>query len=840
MKNGNSALGRRGSRAGRLSIAGSWIGAATLALAAACTGGGRGGSAAMPDTFTLENEAGGNVVGGATYAELELTAPAQDEFVLRGTVPLPPGVFPRADGKIPFSIRDGSGYVVPTQVEIVSRYPDASDGADVVEVLARVARPSSTVPGQKIRFPLVAHVHGQGKLPIKKGVLELLTKPQRAMLVARDVFGHEYRIDLFEGIRDSSSPSSHLQKLRRGPAAVQMRTYGVMKPTTSVIGPPNGALPHFFGVHAYTTAWAREDFVSLEVRVNNGASGADKTAGSTDDNPLGDVYFKDLELWVPLGWQVLSDVSDPCLGAASNQGAYVRYPLIRPNADGSLHLMTAQAMFHRRLSIAKPAANAAARATLDQATLAFAKGGVSPQGDELWSWWNDSTARYFIQKQKMPDLSHVSNLQGSLAFELQQIKGVLESGSAPGYPFDLPNYGWAHPYGVAYGGMTSGSEIWFYDGFKAAAASSREGYRARELSHRMYVERQPQVLYDADGEQTRVQTWLVNGSPYPYVPMNYYQKLLNNSNDPFGMNVSPAFQRQHVQQQGRTPSYEAGMRALDPIDFQHYSRFVHSPMVLAWLGNDALAKDDLRMAAEVFRMSYHEWYINAAGGNIPTTLSSELHYVTVNPGRGMSFGRGESWGLVSASAAYSLSDDAWRQRFLPWFQKVADVVAAGQIDCSGFIQSQQNTKWLAGQWKARQSIEQAITENALWGMKESVFRNADPARFAQTEDVLVDSLYAMIGPMAWTPSGPWSHLAVAPLSGQPFCGTIPSGGGGNGLDNYQTPSSYAYGYQLTGDATFLTRAAQALAGGSPNLLDALEGQGQNNLENKAALIAVLQ
>jgi hypothetical protein len=108
--------------------------------------------------------------------------------------------------------------------------------------------------------------------------------------------------------------------------------------------------------------------------------------------------------------------------------------------------------------------------------------------------------------------------------------------------------------------------------------------------------------------------------------------------------------------------------------------------------------------------------------------------------------------------------------------------------------------------------------------------------------VLVASTSAMIGPMAWNGTGPWSHLAVAPLdtTQAPFCGSIPTGGGGNGNDNYQTPSSYAYGYMLTGDSTFLTRAAQAQAGGATNLLTALKGQGYNNLENKAALMSVLQ
>jgi hypothetical protein len=93
----------------------------------------------------------------------------------------------------------------------------------------------------------------------------------------------------------------------------------------------------------------------------------------------------------------------------------------------------------------------------------------------------------------------------------------------------------------------------------------------------------------------------------------------------------------------------------------------------------------------------------------------------------------------------------------------------------------------------RQSIEQAITENMLWGLKETVFRGADPVHQQSLEQVIAASTSAMIGPMAWNGNGPWSHLAVAPTipTSSPTAARVPSGGGGNGNDNYQTPSSYA-------------------------------------------------
>jgi hypothetical protein len=121
-------------------------------------------------------------------------------------------------------------------------------------------------------------------------------------------------------------------------------------------------------------------------------------------------------------------------------------------------------------------------------------------------------------------------------------------------------------------------------------------------------------------------------------------------------------------------------------------------MVLTWLGNDSLAKDDLRMAAEVFRMSYCEVANNSSGGTIPSTLLADLNSVSNRPSRGFAFGRGESWGMVSAISAFAISDDTFRNRYRPWFGTITDLVAAGQSNCSGFIQAQINSKWLLGQW----------------------------------------------------------------------------------------------------------------------------------------------
>jgi hypothetical protein len=830
----------------------SWAGALAralaLAIAAACSSavdragsGGGGGDGIF--TTSSGSGGGGQVTGGPVVALMELSAPAQSEFILHGTLPVPRGTFPRADGKLPFSVRNADGYVVPTQIEIVSRYPRDADGADVIEILARVDRPAGVAPGARIRYSVVQHIHPSGKLPVMPSVLALLSAPGSVALTATDCFGHQYTVDLLKDMR-AQTPGSNVRILRKGQVAVQMRNYGTMLPSAATpIGAPSGALPHFFGVHTYATAWALEDVLSLDLRVNNGASGRD--SADVTDNPLGEVYFKSIDLWVPNGWTLLTNVSDPYFGTPTTQGAWTVYPIVKPNSNGTLHIMPSQGMFNRRLALARSGAVAAARSILDEEGLAFCRRGTSPDGGDLYSWWNMSTARYGTLRHVLPNLSYLqqAQIETRLANDWANIKNHLEQGIASSYPLGYPAMGWAHPWGVKYGGMTSGSEIWFYDGAKIAEAGSNKGYRAAQYTHRMYCDRQPQVLYDKDGEHTKLASWLVQGNGFQYFPALFFQTLLS-GNDPFGFNAAPTFQVTWVRNQNKAPSYESELLAYTPIDFQHYIRFTRSPKVLAWLGNDALAKDDLRGAAEIFRLSYNEHANSANGSAIVSGLRDDILYVQNRPGRGFSFGRGPSWGIDSALAAYSLSDPAWRNQWRPWFGLIADTISTGQSSCNKFIQSHVTTKNLSGQFHTRQSIEQAIIENMLLGMCESVFRDVDGARFAETRDALSWSVEAMIGPMAWNPTihAPNAHIAVAPLDPQlpPYCGSLPPGGFGNGGDSYMTWSSFGYGFELTGDPVYYAKAAE-MAGTTPaNLLNAMQGMGFNNVENRAGLIAALQ
>jgi hypothetical protein len=218
----------------------------------------------------------------------------------------------------------------------------------------------------------VQHTHATGLLPLESDLVDFLMEPGNVLLVSEDVFGNRYELDLFESI---SHPELHprLKLLRKGQAAVQIRTYDVMQPTGSSLGAPEGALPHFFGVHAYVTAWAETRALALDLRVHNGFDGA-HTDDAADD-PLGKVYFRTLELWIKPGWTAVADVQDAAIGDLYSEGGWTRLPLVAPLEDGKMHVMPHQSQLQRRLAIARPTDGGLARAVAQDEGLAFCRRG---------------------------------------------------------------------------------------------------------------------------------------------------------------------------------------------------------------------------------------------------------------------------------------------------------------------------------------------------------------------------------------------------------------------------------------------------------------------------------
>jgi hypothetical protein len=250
-------------------------------VVASCSGGsGTGGD-------SLGGEDGGGdappVPDGATVGFLETPLTSDDSFVLHGTLPVPARTFPRVDGLAPFTILDFDGVPLPTQLEVVSRYPRPSDGADVVELLARVRRDPSLAPGTYARYEVVLDPHApdatagpgapgaldllQGPQLVRPSVAALLADPRSIEIVAYDCFGNRYDLAPLDG-------TGVMRRERYGVAQTELRSYGNLDPSPPVAG-PSGTLPHLLGVHAYISTFADEEFLGLDLRFHNGHSGRD-------------------------------------------------------------------------------------------------------------------------------------------------------------------------------------------------------------------------------------------------------------------------------------------------------------------------------------------------------------------------------------------------------------------------------------------------------------------------------------------------------------------------------------------------------------------------------------
>jgi hypothetical protein len=808
-------------------------------------GGGGGGAPPPPPPPQIP------LVEGQTVGELEVVIPNSDYFVLHGTLPIPQGVYDPLDGVEPFGVVDTDGQTYGAQAEVVAWYPnDAADGASVVEIVARVSRGGLPF-GTRTKYRVVLASHAPPPDPGTAGTEDLLSGPPLPVLVetllsnpgaielrSYDCFGNKYVTYPLNGAGEEVM-------MRHGEHTAEMRVYQHLAASPPVSGSTK-TLSHWLGAHAYVGTWDSEEFVTLDLRVSNADSGNIPTI-SVDD-PLDKVYFKSFEVAVPSGWVVLQDFDDPYLGAPISSGGMMVTPIVKPLAGGKLHVIPWGWQFHRRLVICRTGFEAKARDFIRGAGLGFCREGLTDEGPPLWSWWNLNTARYFPQSHILPIFDHLgSSVSQGLINDLNSVKGFLEGGGSAGdYPVDSGVLGWAHPYGIAYGGMTGGAEINIFDGMTTAWAAEVAGYQKYRIIHRMQSDRQHDVFYNWDGEPTAVEDWLKSSGAGSYVPFEWFVLPHLDSPDDFGLYLADKTHINYVQAQNLDPDYEPDLLEFEVHDYQHFIRYTRSAKVLAWLANDSIAKDDLRAQADNFKLAYHQYNNSEYGSKQASGFASALSFVDNYPGKGFGMGRGEAWGLDASNAAYATSSRAWRAERKPWFDLVADNVSDGQAECNGFIQAVVNDKVLDGKYRARQGYEHPIVDNAVRGMLETVYRGLDSGRTAMLTDVLSDSFYALIGPISWSPSqkAPWQMTAVGPTdpSKPLYCtlSQLPGDGYTPGaFETFQNWSDFAYAYELTGDDVFLDYAWQQI-GSPPDLLTKLEQDGLNNIENRTALLAILQ
>lgn len=775
-----------------------------------------------------------------TVARVSVELPEQQQFLLQVTLPVPPGTFLPGATTVPIAIGVPGGHIT-TQIEPVAYFPRSQDGASVVELIARVTRPAGLQPGTEATFDVIAAPHSAvgGHAP-GPDAAQLLGTPNSIRLATRDINGNRYVADLY---RKPRTNAAGVTTLRNGCYVKEVRTHEVLVREGQASG---HTLPHMMAVHATFRTYANEDFVALDLHVHSGMDGRDFS--TSHDDVVADLYFDRLDLELPNGWQVIQTLPAPYFGDPFVVGGSAVWPLIDSLRQNQLHLLRQQGQFSRRYVLARTSgAITNGRAYQARRNLGFVVPGTLPSGQELWSWWNPTTSGYLPQRHVLPMLDHLDRaaLKGTLASRRDELAVLVRDGRkspTAGYPFEKGTIGWAHPWGVGYGGMTGGNEIEQWPGVHIAWARAQAGVRLMELQSQCYEDRQPTALYNSAGAPTRIEDQVVpQGNHGPWIP-TFFNLTPSKDSNHFAFPIADRTQALLAYETFRVPFYEKDMREYLPIDMQHLTRYLNGWLVLAWLANDAEAKRAIELHAELNRLTLCEYYNSNYGHVQGVGLLHRIQVAQQYGGRGGDYGRAIGWGLQATAAAYALAPAGLRQRYLPWLTTLAHTARASISTCTGNPASIQIDNHFKGIYQSRQSFEVSYFLNAVQSLRRSVFEGVDPNAHTALTEVLVEGAESTTHPPFWNPLEAAQNRLVAtrhfPLSSPDFCQNVPANSFSAYYDKWTAFTVWAYAYGETRDSVYLLRAAEALGGA--NALAALESGGLTDIADKAPMLAVFQ
>ncbi|MEL6716964.1 MAG: hypothetical protein AAFP86_24520, partial [Planctomycetota bacterium] len=203
----------------------------------------------------------------------------------------------------------------------------------------------------------------------------------------------------------------------------------IMLPSSTSQSGSLSPYPHLFGVHSFVRTYANEDFVVLDLVIHNGVSGREP---GPEDDPIHDLYFNQLDLQLPAGWEMGWAFDNPYIGRSNPNGSGSSVAIVDALPTGQYHLLPQQGQFVRRLVVAQgPEALARGQSVLRRETRGFCMPGPTPENaaadpaNDIWSWWNAATARYLATNVRLPHLDHVN--RGSVIATLRAEHDAFEA-----------------------------------------------------------------------------------------------------------------------------------------------------------------------------------------------------------------------------------------------------------------------------------------------------------------------------------------------------------------------------------------------------------------------------
>jgi hypothetical protein len=362
------------------------------------------------------------------------------------------------------------------------------------------------------------------------------------------------------------------------------------------------------------------------------------------------------------------------------------------------------------------------------------------------------------------DLRGHRGLYGRLFQERDHLRETLRTGRAGERLIPAGVMGWAHPWFEKDQGVAGGVDIALFEGHKTAAAASAAGYERLMLLHRMNACRQPEAMWNGEGDPVGVHLWRDADGLVLFDFRTNARMVAADFKYPCNGGPPPGEQVRAVHELGLRPDYDLGswhepggeipfrndnMHAWMPHDGQHWIRYTKNTKALVWLGDDPLARDDLILSAELFHLMFHEFAHHKETWSDGVSLRQHELHAEQHPNQGDYIGRDSAWGIDSMCAGYSVASPEWRELNRPWFNRVARLFQRIAMP-NGLLQRKGHPTLIGhDRYDAAQTYQCLFLLHAMRTMNESVFRGVDEGRRRRLDELLVRSLDYLYWKPVW-------------------------------------------------------------------------------------------